>query len=114
MPRDRAARAVLSGLAGGKEFLCDRRHMRYVCSRKFAAMPKTLEAITHDVLELPRTQRLALARIIFDLDEGPADPDAEAAWDAEIRARLKAFDEGKIEAVPYESFREDMEKRFGR
>ena len=52
-------------------------------------MSKTLEAITLDVLELSRSQRLALARIIFDLDETPGDPGAEAAWDEEIRVRLK-------------------------
>jgi len=77
-------------------------------------MPKTLEAITLEVLELPRSQRLALARIIFDLDDEPADPAAEAAWDAEIRARLKAYDEGRIETIPYETFRDEMERRFGR
>lgn len=77
-------------------------------------MPKTLEAITLDVMELPRSQRLALARIIFDFEDGPADPEAESAWDAEIRARLKAYDEGQLETIPYESFREQMEKRFGR
>ena len=77
-------------------------------------MPKTLEAITQDVLELPRSQRLALARIIFDLDDGPADPGADAAWDAEIRARLKAYDEGRTETMPYETLREEMERRFGR
>ena len=77
-------------------------------------MPKTLEAITLDVLELPRSQRLALARIIFDFDESPPDPAAEAAWDVEIRARLKAYDEGRLETIPYETFRDEMESRFGR
>jgi len=77
-------------------------------------MPKTLEAITLDVLELPRTERLALARIIFDLDDGPTDPGAEAAWDAEICARLKAYDEGRVETIPYENLREQMERLFGR
>jgi len=75
-------------------------------------MPKTLEAITHDVLDLPNNQRLALARIILDLDGGPADPDAEAAWDEEIRGRLKAYDEGKLELVSWDDFREEMKERF--
>ncbi len=75
-------------------------------------MPKTLESVTHDVLDLPNHQRLALARIILDLDAGAADPDAEAAWDAEIRARLKAYDEGKLELVSWEDFREEMNERF--
>jgi putative addiction module component (TIGR02574 family) len=77
-------------------------------------MPKSLEAITHDVLELPASQRLALARIILDLDAGAADRDAEAAWDDEIRARLKSYDEGSLKTIPYEEFRSKMEERFGR
>ena len=77
-------------------------------------MPTTLESITHEMLELPGSQRLALARIILDLDSGPPDADVEAAWDKEIRARLKAYDEGKLETVSYEAFYEEMEKRFGR
>ena len=75
-------------------------------------MPATLEAIAHEVLDLPNHQRLALARIILDLDGGAADADAEAAWDAEIRARLKAYDEGRLETVSWESFREEMQARF--
>lgn len=77
-------------------------------------MPTTLESITHDILALPGSQRLALARIILDLDSGPPDADVEAAWDKEIRARLKAYDEGMMEVVSYEAFDEEMEKRFGR
>jgi putative addiction module component (TIGR02574 family) len=75
-------------------------------------MPATLETIAHEVLDLPNHQRLALARIILDLDGGAADADAEAAWDAEIRERLKAYDEGRLETVSWESFREEMQARF--
>jgi putative addiction module component (TIGR02574 family) len=75
-------------------------------------MPKTLEAITNDVLDLPNHQRLALARIILDFDGGTHDPEAEAAWDEEIRARLKAYDEGKLELVSWDDFRDEMKVRF--
>ena len=77
-------------------------------------MPTTLETITQEVLDLPNSQRLALARIILDLDGGPPDADVEAAWDEEIRARLKAYDEGKLETVSWEEFREEMKDRFRR
>jgi putative addiction module component (TIGR02574 family) len=77
-------------------------------------MPTTLETITQEVLELPNNQRLALARIILDLDGGPPDAGVEAAWDEEIRARLKAYDEGKLETVSWEEFREEMKDRFRR
>lgn len=77
-------------------------------------MSKSLEAITRDVLELPNSQRLLLARIILDFDGDANDPDAEAAWDAEIRTRLKAYDEGRLETLPYEEFRVRMQEQFGR
>lgn len=77
-------------------------------------MPKTLEAITHDVLEMPHSQRLALARLILDLEGGPADPNADEAWEKEIAARMRAYDEGRLETVDYETFRGEMEQRFGR
>jgi len=75
-------------------------------------MPTTLETITQEVLGLPKNQRLALARIILDLDGGPPDADVEAAWDAEIVARMKAYDEGKLETVSWDEFRDEMKDRF--
>jgi hypothetical protein len=76
-------------------------------------MPKQLENIAKDVLDLPRSQRLALAQLLLAL-ESDGSEDAEAVWDTEIRARLKAFDEGRVEAVPYEVVRQSMMARFGR
>jgi len=75
-------------------------------------MATTLETITQEVLALPNNQRLALARIILDLDGGAPDPDVEAAWDDEIVARMKAYDEGKLETVSWEEFRDEMRDRF--
>ena len=66
------------------------------------------------MLELPGSQRLALARIILDLDSGPPDADVEAAWDKEIRARLKAYDEGKLETVPFDQVKREIESRLRR
>lgn len=75
-------------------------------------MTATMEAIVHAVLDLPNDQRLALARIILDLDGGPADEDAEAAWDDVIEARLKAYEEGKLETVSWEEVKRDIESRL--
>lgn len=72
-------------------------------------MPKTLEAITHDVLELPRSQQFTLVNYILSLDAGTADPAIEAAWDEEIAARLQAYREGKLECVPYEQVKAEVE-----
>ena len=77
-------------------------------------MPKALLDVTHDAIELPRSARLTLARLLLDLDADGSNGDAEAAWDAEIRARLTAYDEGRVEAEPYEELRARMMQRFGR
>ena len=77
-------------------------------------MPKALQDITHDVLELPRNQRLALAQFLLNLDDAASEGDLDAAWDVEIRARLKAYDEGRVEAIPFEQVRQSMNLRFAR
>ncbi len=75
-------------------------------------MPKTLEDITHEVLELPREQQLRLAHYVLSLDDTPVDPDVEAAWDEEIRARLAAVREGRAELIPWEKVREELRERL--
>ena len=54
-------------------------------------MGKSLEQIVQEVVQLPGHQRLALARLILALDDGPPDPEAEAAWEKEIQARINAW-----------------------
>jgi putative addiction module component (TIGR02574 family) len=77
-------------------------------------MPKALAEITHDAVELPRHERLTLARILLDLDTPEAGEDVDASWDAEIRARLAAYDEGQVQAEPYEEVRARLQQRLGR
>ena len=77
-------------------------------------MPKALQEITHDVLELPRNQRLALAQFLLNLDDEGTGADVDAAWDKEIRARLTAYDAGRVEAIPFEQVRQTMGLRFAR
>ncbi len=49
------------------------------------------------VLLLPSDDRAALARkIILSLEPPQFDADAEAAWDAEIEARLAQVDRGEV------------------
>lgn len=38
----------------------------------------------------------------------------DAAWDEEIRARVKAVDEGRVAGVPYEQIKKEMAERFSR
>jgi hypothetical protein len=62
-------------------------------------MGKPLEQIAQEVVQLPEHQRLALAGLILALDEVAPDPDAEALWEKEIQARIKAVDAGMTSGV---------------
>jgi putative addiction module component (TIGR02574 family) len=75
-------------------------------------MPKALEEVTKDALELPARQRLALAEFLLESAEVIADGDAETAWDAEIRDRIRAIDEGRVSGVAYEEVMRMAEKRL--
>jgi len=42
--------------------------------------------------------------------DGPADPDAERAWDLEIARRVDAIESGRIALEPWDSVRRRIEK----
>jgi putative addiction module component (TIGR02574 family) len=76
-------------------------------------MAISIEEITKEVVELPRHQRLALVRLLLDLDQPGATDDIERVWDEEIRARVKAVDEGRANGIPYEEIKNELAGRFG-
>jgi putative addiction module component (TIGR02574 family) len=75
-------------------------------------MASSIEEITKEVVELPRHQRLALMRLLLDLDQPGTSEDVERAWDDEIRARVKAIDEGRAVGISYEQIKKEMTERF--
>lgn len=75
-------------------------------------MAARIEEITKEVVELPRHQRLALIRLLLDLDQPSSSTDVDNAWDEEIRARVKAVDEGRAVGIPYEQIKKEMADRF--
>jgi putative addiction module component (TIGR02574 family) len=75
-------------------------------------MPATLEQVTKEAMELPPRQRLALAELLLESAEAAADPDAEAAWDSEIRDRIRAIDEGRVTGVSYDDVMRSAEARL--
>jgi len=62
-------------------------------------MPATLEQVTKEAMDLSPRQKLALAEFLLESAEAAADPEAEAAWDSEIRDRIRAIDEGRAAGV---------------
>lgn len=77
-------------------------------------MAASIEEITKEVVDLPRHQRLALVRLLLDLDRPGCGLEIDAAWDEEIRARVKAVDESRVTGVPYEQIKKEMAERFSR
>jgi putative addiction module component (TIGR02574 family) len=75
-------------------------------------MAASIEEITKEVVDLPRHQRLALVRLLLDLDQPGTSDDIEQAWDEEIRARIKAIDEGRVTGIPYAEIKKEMSGRF--
>ena len=75
-------------------------------------MSKALEEVTRDAIQLPRHQRLTLARLLIELDDPGSDADIEGAWDAEIRARVRAVEEGRVEGIPYEQVLARVDQRL--
>ncbi|MDZ4289928.1 MAG: addiction module protein [Prosthecobacter sp.] len=75
-------------------------------------MPTALEQVTKEAMDLPPRQQLALAEFLLESAEAAADPEAEAAWDVEIRDRICAIDEGRVTGVAYEDVMRAAERRL--
>ena len=75
-------------------------------------MPKALDEIAKEAMDLPPRQRLALAEFLLESADAAADPEAEAAWESEIRDRIRAIDEGGVVGVAYEEVMREAEKRL--
>ena len=63
-------------------------------------------------MDLPPRQTLALAEFFIKSAETDADPEAEAAWDSEIRDRIRAIDAGRVTGVSYEDVMHAAEQRL--
>ncbi len=75
-------------------------------------MANAIEDVTREALNLPLHQRLALAGFLLESAEVAPDPEAEGAWEAEIRDRIQAIDEGRVSGIPYEDVMRDAERRL--
>jgi putative addiction module component (TIGR02574 family) len=75
-------------------------------------MATSIEKITQEVVELSRRERQTLMRILLDLDQPPKGEEVEKAWDQEIRARVKAVDEGRVLGIQYDQIKQELLSRF--
>ena len=75
-------------------------------------MPSTLEQVTKDAMDLAPRQKLALAEFLLESADTATDPEAEAAWDSEVRDRIRAIDEGRVTGIAYEDVMRAAEQRL--
>ena len=68
-------------------------------------MTKATEAALAHALRLGVDERAELAAELLASLDGPADPGAEAAWEAEIKRRIDAINAGTAVLEPWDAVR---------
>jgi putative addiction module component (TIGR02574 family) len=71
-------------------------------------MKENIAEILKQALKLPPEARAALAGSLLDSLDESLDLDAESAWEAEIAARIREIDEGKVTLIPWAEARVRM------
>jgi putative addiction module component (TIGR02574 family) len=72
----------------------------------------TIEQLHAAVLALPIKERAKLAHDLLDSLDGPADPNAAAAWTEEIERRAKELADGSVQPVDWGTLREQIVQRI--
>ncbi|OFW15642.1 MAG: hypothetical protein A3F70_06785 [Acidobacteria bacterium RIFCSPLOWO2_12_FULL_67_14] len=73
-------------------------------------MPKAAPDVLADALRLEPDARAEVAAELLASLDGPADPDAEAAWNAEIERRIAAIEAGTIRLEPWSEVKRRIER----
>jgi len=73
-------------------------------------MMKNAQTVLADALRLDAGARADVAAELLASLDGPADPDHEAAWAAEIARRVAAIDAGTATLEPWESAKRRIER----
>jgi putative addiction module component (TIGR02574 family) len=75
-------------------------------------MTKGAKAILAEALRLESNERAEVAAELLASLDGPADPDAEAAWEAEIERRVADIEAGTAKLEPWEDVKRRIEKEI--
>lgn len=81
-----------------------------MAERTTSGMTKAAKAVLADALRLREEERAELAAEVLASLDCPADPDAETAWETEIRRRIDAIDSGAMEFEPWGAVKQRIEK----
>ena len=75
-------------------------------------MTKAAEAVLADALRLDPDARAELAAELLASLDGPADFDADAAWNVEIERRVAAIEAGTVRLEPWEEVKRRIEREI--
>jgi putative addiction module component (TIGR02574 family) len=75
---------------------------------------KSLENIASEALLLPEDQRYTLAHRILSSVEPEAQAQVAAAWDTEIRERIRRYDAGETAALSGQEVFAELDKKLKR
>ena len=78
--------------------------------RTIPGMTSAAKAVLADALRLGPNERAELAIEVLASLDGPADPNAESAWEQEVLRRIEAIDAGTVELEPWEAVKHRIEK----
>jgi len=73
-----------------------------------------LNKVRTEALKLPESDRAELAQDLVASLDGPADPEAEKFWNAEILRRLAEIDAGTAKLIDRDEFTRRMRARINR
>ena len=80
--------------------------------RTIPRMTRGTKAVLADGLRLGPGERAELAAEVLARLDGPADADAESAWELEIRRRIEAIEAGTVELEPWEEVKHRIEEEI--
>ncbi len=75
-------------------------------------MSKATLPVFADALRLDPDTRAELAAELLASLDGPADPNADAAWAAEIDRRVEAIEAGSLRLEPWDQAKRRIEKEI--
>jgi len=73
-----------------------------------------MDKVRSEALSLPEAERAELAHSLVASLDGPADADAERAWEAEILRRLSDIDSGTAPLIDRTEFSRRLRERIKR
>ena len=76
-------------------------------------MQRNIEALTTELIALPKVERLEIVKFLLFLDNRPSDSDnVDLTWEKEIKNRIHAVDNGTATGVDYKKVMQKIEQQY--